>query len=397
MTFKESYQKYNEEIKPDGALVKSVLAVAQREKTLKSAGSLGRKTIGMKRESKEGIWTEQNEAEGLGATGIARRILGVCKPLAAVAAACLCLLITMPVLADNMPVVEKLLNLISPELAEQFVPVQMVDESQGIRMEVVAINVKENSAQVYVTLQDMEGNRLDETTDLYDSASLHVPFDSVNHCQNLGYDEESKTITFLISISAMEGAEENWYEKISSSRITFSIRQIIGQKTEHEDIEIPISLTGADLDADAMGVKLSGGSGNYVKEEKGIWDGLDPRPSSRVLRPAEADARFPVEGIEFTGMGYVDGYLHIQYAVPNRLENDNHGHFFLKDAQGNVRMYDGKVSFWGTTDETEHIDYEDCIFDISPEELENYTLHGYFMTSGLQLEGNWEVKFRLGE
>lgn len=98
---------------------------------------------------------------------------------------------------------------------------------------------------------------------------------------------------------------------------------------------------------------------------------------------------------ESTGMGYVDGYLHIQFAVPNLLENDNHGYFFLKDAAGNERLYDGSVCFFGNTEETEHIRYDECIFDISPKELSDYTLHGYFVTSGLQLEGNWKVKFRL--
>ena len=366
MTFKEMYRGYNEEIKPDGALKESLVRTAQK-----------------------------SFQEDTCATRIFRGIYSSIKPFAAVAAICLCLVITMPVLADGLPFVEKLLHLISPELAQQFVPVQMCDESQGIRMEVVAINLKDDAAQVYVTLQDLVGDRLDETTDLYDSYSLHVPFDSVSHCQKLGYDETTRTVTFLVSISAMDGAKEDWFENVKNQRITFSVREMIGQKTEYEAIEIPIPLTEADLEAESMNTHLSGGSGSYVKQSDNIWDMLDPRPVTRVLYPEEGDERFPVEGIEFTGLGYVDGYLHVQYAVPNRLENDNHGHFFLRDTQGNERMYDGNVSFRGTTEETEHISYEDCIFDIAPSELKEYTLYGYFVTSGLHLEGDWEVKFRL--
>ena len=384
MTFKEMYQGYNEKITPEGTVLETVLERARETEVGKFTELAGQKNVMGKVDS----------AEDVGAARIARRIFACLKPVAAVTAACLCLLITMPVLADSLPYVEKLLNLISPELAEQFVPVQMSDESQGIRMEVVAINLKEDGAQVYVTMQDLVGDRLDETTDLYDSYSLHVPFDSVANCQNLGYDAETKTITFLININAMDGAKEDWFEKVKNQRITFSIREIIGQKTEYEAIEIPIPLAEADLNAEAMSTHLSGGSDWYTEKSGNL---LDPRPVTRVLRPKEGDERFPIGGIEFTGMGYVDGYLHVQYGVPNRLENDNHGHFFLRDAQGNERMYDGKVSFFGTTEETEHIDYEECIFDISREELDDYTLYGYFVTSGLQLEGNWEVKFRLGD
>ena len=357
MTFKEMYREYNTEIRPERVLVERMLAQT-------------------------------------GTGNDVKRVLNGFKPVAAVVAVCLCLLITMPVLADSLPYVERILNLISPELAQQFIPVQMQDESQGIRMEVVAIHVDEKEAQVYVTLQDPMGNRLDETTDLYDSYSLHVPFDSVSHCQNLGYDEDTGKVTFLVSISAMDGAKEKWFEEVKNRRITFSIRQIIGQKSEYEAIEIPILLSEAELDAEAMSVHLSGGSGIYTKNKGDI---LDPRPVTRVLCPKEGDVRFPIEGIEFTGLGYVDGYLHVQYGVPNRLDNDNHGEFFLQDADGNKRMCDGMVYFKGTTEETEHIGYVDCIFDIAPEELKEYMLYGNFMTSGLQLEGNWEVKFRLGE
>lgn len=387
MNFKEKYCAYNEEIKPDGVLKEKLQELARKREGRKSSVNTIRK------DSVVG----NNSSESNRTTRLVQGIFTCLKPIAAVAAICLCLLITMPVLADNLPYVEKLLNLISPELAEQFVPVQMSDESQGIRMEVVAINLQEDEAQVYVTLQDLEGDRLDETTDLYDSYSLHVPFDSVAHCQKLGYDEANRTVTFLVTISAMDGAKEDWLEKVKNQRITFSVREMIGQKTEYDGIEIPIPLAEADLEAEAMSVWINGRSGQIMMQQESPADAQDPRPYIRVLHPDQGDQRFAIEGVEFTGIGYVDGYLHVQYGVPNRLENDNHGHFFLRDAQGNERMYDGAVSFKGTTEETEHISYEDCIFDIAPEELDDYTLYGYFMTSGLHLKGDWQVKFRLGQ
>ncbi len=401
MTFKEMYGKYNEEIRADETVVAGMMRMAQ-------SGIIpdGSTIHEIGHETKSEPDDEQNHSRR-GFCNAFAKITTFARPFAAVAAACLCLLITMPVLADSVPYVEKFLNLISPELAQQFIPVQLSDEAQGIRMEVVAINLQEDGAQVYITMQDLEGDRLDETTDLYDSANLNIPFDCVANCQNLGYDAETGKVTFLISMNPVEGATDNWYEEIKNSRITFSVRKIIGQKNTYEEIAIPVSLTEADLEAETVSAPISGSSGGYLYQNResaaggmnaaGSGDIEDPRPRVRVLRPDEGDSRFPVEGVLLTGMGYVDGLLHIQYGVENRLENDNHGHFFLKDTQGNVRMYDGKVSFRGITDETEHIMYEDCVFDISAGELDDYTLYGYFVTSGLQLEGGWKVKFRLGQ
>lgn len=95
-----------------------------------------------------------------------------------------------------------------------------------------------------------------------------------------------------------------------------------------------------------------------------------------------------MDGIQLTGMGYIDGMLHIQTAVQDVLENDNHCELFLVDEEGNRRFYDYKINAFGDTEETKNTDYQDCIFEISPEELENYTLHGHFVTAGFHMEGH---------
>lgn len=92
-------------------------------------------------------------------------------------------------------------------------------------------------------------------------------------------------------------------------------------------------------------------------------------------------------------MGYIDGRLHIQTAVPNYMENDNHCKLYLTDQEGNRRYYDYKVSAKGNTAETEETMYQDCIFEITPEKLEEYILCGHFVTSGSCLEGNRSVTF----
>ena len=41
------------------------------------------------------------------------------------------------------------------------------------------------------------------------------------------------------------------------------------------------------------------------------------------------------------------------------------------------------------------IDYTEYVFDIPKEELKNYSVYGNFVSSGLYVEGNWQVTFPL--
>lgn len=61
----------------------------------------------------------------------------------------------------------------------------------------------------------------------------------------------------------------------------------------------------------------------------------------RVLEPGEPRGEFPVEGMALTGVGYVDGKLHLQTAVTDLEAYDNHSYFYLLDQEGN-RIQIGK-------------------------------------------------------
>lgn len=111
-----------------------------------------------------------------------------------------------------------------------------------------------------------------------------------------------------------------------------------------------------------------------------------------VLVPQPADPDFPIAGVNFTGIGYIDGKLHIQYAVENPLDNDNHGSFFLQNQAGETIEEAGSVSFREGTGES-RIDYRDAVFQLPQEELQNYRLYGDFMVAEGFHEGNWQVTF----
>lgn len=352
MEFKERYRKLNEQITPDGTLLRELLQEAQEQKE--------------KREHLGSYW--------------GRKLL---KGTAAAATVCLCACITLPALASNSTIYQ-LMYLVSPELAQRFVPVQMWDEDQGIRMEVVSVNIRGNEAQVYITMQDLEGDRIDATTDLFDS--YHIRTDagsSVGNCEKVGFDEETGIITYLITIT--EDTE------IGTDKVTFSVREFIGHKRYYEDIEIPIPLTEAEENSETMTVTLSGVGGRWG----GIEDFDDH--AAKVLVPGLGDARFPVEEMELTGLGYVDGMLHIQHAAPDHLENDNHGFCKLVDSQGNERLCDYLLYFRGITEDTKTVAYTDEVYMIPPEELSEYSLRGDFWISEIHVKGNWKVTFSLEE
>lgn len=352
MEFKERYRKLNEQITPDRELLQEILQKVQEQKE--------------KRENPGKYW--------------GRRIL---KGTAAAAAVCLCACITFPVLASNSTIYQ-LMHLVSPELAQRFVPVQMWDEDQGIRMEVVSADIQGNEAQVYITMQDLEGNRIDATTDLYDSYHIWTSADSsIGNCEKVGFDEDTGIVTYLITITDDK--------EIETDKVTFSVREFIGQKQYYEDIEIPIPLTEAEEDPETMTVSLRGAAGN--------WGDITDfnRHEARVLVPGPGDERFPVEGMELTGLGYVDGMLHIQHAAPDNLENDNHGFTKITDSQGNEQSCDHLLYFWGTTEDTKTVAYTDEVYMIPPERLSEYSLRGDFWISGNHVKGNWKVTFSLEE
>lgn len=304
------------------------------------------------------------------------------KPAIILGLVCVCLFCSLPAWAASVEPVYQMMYLISPKIAQFFMPVQKADESDGIRMEVVSAFIHENIAEIYVTMQDLTGRRIDATTDLYDSYSINRPFDSSAYCERVGFDADTQTATFLIRIDEWGGQD------IEGDKITFSVREFLSHKKQYEDIKIPIGLSAVTASNETKQVSLIG------------WSSAEPakypsKDTEHALIPSAPVEGFPVEGIALTGIGYVDGRLHIQTAVKNPLDNDNHGNLYLKDNNGNLVKCSYQFSFTNNGEADERIDYCESVFDIPQEKLSSYTLYGDFVTSGMKTEGDWRVTFPL--
>lgn len=347
MNFKEAYGRWNETIMPDQELTKQLLNKAQKKKPPKKHFS----------------WYGTAAAAFL---------------------FCAVLLCSIPVLAVHVDPVYQFLYLLSPETAQYLMPVQMASEDQGIRMEVVSAYIHEDTARIYITMEDLEGNRIDETTDLFDSYSIHRPFASIGTCERAGYDTESGKVSFLITLEECSG---EWKEHpIEGDKITFSVQEFISRKSAFEDLMIPLDLAELPVDPATRETDLSGCGGDF--EAYGIED------TAAVLLPNTSMDILSDGSIILTAIGYRDGMLHIQTSFGDTREHDNHGYLWLENDEG-TRNSTYSIHFRDETDEEHPMDYTEEVFDISMEELSDCTLHGYYVISGQKTEGSWRVTFPL--
>lgn len=139
------------------------------------------------------------------------------KAAAVAAAVVLVFTVSVPVLAVmDFEAAYHLLYLVSPEIAQKLKPVRMSCEDNGIKMEVVSAYVEGSEAKVLISVQDLEGDRIDGTTILLPGFSLQTVSDCKITCESINYDAETKTATFLLSISQAED--------IAGDKITICVR-----------------------------------------------------------------------------------------------------------------------------------------------------------------------------
>ncbi len=121
----------------------------------------------------------------------------------AAAAAVAAVLLATPALAVRSETGYAVLYRIAPAVAQFFQPIQERCTHQDITMEVAAVHVEGDTAQAYITLS---GGSVDETTDLFDSWSFHLPFDQSGRCERVGWDAETETVTFLCTTQTQDGS-----------------------------------------------------------------------------------------------------------------------------------------------------------------------------------------------
>lgn len=170
-----------------------------------------------------------------------------------------------PLAARTEPVYQ-ILYAVSPAAAQFFQPVQKSCEDNGIRMEVVSVQTEGDTDQAYIALTDLTGGRVDETTDLYDSYSMQVPFDSVSHCELAAFDSESGTALFRVSERTLDG------QPIPGGKMTFSLSCFLSGKETTEDLVTDLPLAEYAQETQTTdGYQRRGGAVGHCLRERLCW------------------------------------------------------------------------------------------------------------------------------
>ena len=298
----------------------------------------------------------------------------------ALAAACifLCFSVSVPALAacDNEAAYE-LIYSVSPLLAQKLKPVRVSCEDNGIRMEVVAANLEGNTVNIILSMQDLTGNRITESSDLFDSYSIHTPYDQTAGCEMVDFDSETNTAFWVITI-------DQTVSKLKvGDKITFSVNEILSE-TEYTERRLDsIDINNLQPVQDYILDPEIDGCGGYYD-----WFG-DENHETKFILPDESGEQL-CKGVMLTGYGLINEKLHIQIKYEDVNVTDNNGEVYLKDLSGQVKVYDYFVS-WKNDERDRYYEY---VFDISSDEIRNYELWGEFWTcnSG-SISGQWQVTF----
>jgi len=336
----------------------------------------------------------------------------------AIAAALLVILTTSAIAAGwYFGAFERLEEIIGSEQANILHPVEVgtVIEENGFRAEIVAVGVFYNIVDVYLTLQDLEGDRLDgdmfggglgswhlsyfitATEDVPETRqdALRImsspPPEIINRCENgiitmhlrstFNYEIIDSQLTFnLHDITVTTFFDENYNTGLDLQALVQANPQTMHFTSEQ--------VTGARL----MGTRW-GASDSYFMHHAGDVANMFP-DGINVLEPHQHNIPVvDVDGVEMyvSSIGIIDGRLHIQLYNPDPVRGP--ALFTLRDSNMNhVPMY--KILGFSMDETCDNsrwaVVYSEGIFEIDLDRLDEYHLVA-FVSTWESFEFSWEV------
>ena len=314
----------------------------------------------------------------------------------------LCILLAVmsltTVLAATVDVFNARLYAFWPEAANFLMPVKAVCEREGIRMEVLSAVVKDNKAYVVFSMQDLEGDRLDEFTapsfsELAFPGKAGTEEDDIplSTIAALSYDAQTKTGIYAQEFDYDPALVSEDYE------IPLFIQYLYTQKHDIRDLQAMLEEYGRNAEA--------------VQAPDNALPLLGNNPVSRAILDPAANLGIRLnEYVELSGIGWIDGQLHIQiHYLPEMMEKDEDGSMYsLVFCYIQMMGTDGISPWYRYKDQTDSINFgwawddngdwfnewEEYIFPCTPEEAREGTLRAVMNFSGetVAIEGNWFVK-----
>ncbi|MGE7880282.1 hypothetical protein [Peribacillus muralis] len=304
------------------------------------------------------------------------------KTVAIPLVASLFLVFSVGVGAATIPSFNNLLSFVSPQTALFLQPIETSSEDDGIKMEVVAAMNDDEMAVIYVTMQDLTGNRIDKTLDLYDySLTEGHMFNS----QIVDYDETTNTATLRI--------QANGGEALNNKKINFHISSFLSHKHKFEEIKVNANLMKIkDNIPKTIPLNMNNISGGGGK----TFGDLKEQGTVQVLKPDETELYLQkIKFMHISNIGFINNRLHIQTKWTGD-DIDSHGDFYLIDTSGN-KIHASNISFGvdklgNTNYGNEYIEY---IFVIDNLDINRLNLMGNFVSNGNHTNGNWNTTFKI--
>ena len=326
------------------------------------------------------------------------------RPLAAVAAMLVAVMLATPAMAANVPAVSDWLYRVSPEMAERFTPIRESCTRNGIKMEVVSASIHGATAEVCISFTDMEGTRLNqnsmpellETRFLGRLANMSGTWGSgINEKE---YDAESGILYLIMEQNFSIYSEKDLryldVAELFDNKLTISADKLY-EYIEQPKVELPVEITGQEvisfnLREDRAKMHI----GNFGYHSNAPADTWINQEEYQILAFGNAVYQ-ATEELTITGMAYVDGHLHVQTCVQGDIGDVPMYDIWFEDAQGNAVEESQNMRF--SIDAGGHMgNYEENIFDIPEEELAGYKLMCQVSEKNT-IEGPWQVTFAFTE
>lgn len=332
-----------------------------------------------------------NEAESRPLSKKGRRGMSIGRKAGIAASAALALVIaTGAADASGLIDLRHMLRFIGEERVEILQPVNEHSEDQGIEMNVLGAVRDGDSAEVYITLKDVVGKRVDEKLRLYDYWVEGGT--DLNNSEVMNYDARKREVTLRL---LTQGAEVG-------DRMSVRIGSFLRGKQEKDGYDSKLDLPALladqitntyktlNRDRDSIGLAATAEASEALSAQKEL----------RVLNPDAMAVSLPgVDWIKLTNIGFIDGKLHIQFSPDTGMGRYNHAEFYLTDQKGNRQDIDFYRVSWGEVEADGKVyggKYQEYVFDVStPQQLKGLKLMGSLLTYDELIKGNWGTTFDL--
>lgn len=319
---------------------------------------------------------------------------------------------TMTALAAGVEDINAMLYNIWPEAARALRPLNLSDEKAGIRLDVLSASLTDDQLLITYSLTDLEGDRINADTSC--SALIEIPWmnQGDGSYEMLSFDAETHqaVYAYYLEYTSSSFPEGTLFD---SATITFRVNGLRG--SEQKTLDLWPLMTDQDYTAEAVTAPPESGVDAIVRDDNASEM---EKTLPNILNPAN-NLHIPItDDIELSGIGWLDGNLHVQIHVSNYAIKVEYEHAIsdiarytsyinLRDHNGNDVMWapgffdqllkDKPYYIWGINWREGDEQWIEKIFPVQPEEMDQYIIYGEFTNLMADYEDllqyEWEVSF----